>query len=149
MKKLITCSLALLVLAACRSAQKQTNREADPEPTTREIVMDIHNSSNSLDYWGLYEGALPGVGGGEAQISVTLNKDYTYTLKREGESAPETFSGTYSWDDAGSIITLEGAGHTPFRFQVREGNLLVVDKAGNPVGKEPSQRYVLTQTERF
>jgi len=109
-----------------------------------------HNPRNSLDWWGVYEGVIPSASGMGIEVRLTINRDYTFELRYEyiGRDYSAVASGTFRWDDAGRVITLDGQRGFPPFYQVGEGFLRQLDIAGNPIYGSwgfPSdeERYIL------
>lgn len=150
MKKLILLFSVLLVFfVACNSKKKTEENQTD---TTTSEVIDGHNAQNSLNYYGTYEGVTPCADCEGIKVIVSLNQDDTYTLKniylKNGEEAnPSEFTGKFTWDETGSIITLDGATDVPSRFFVGEGSLTILDEKGERISGELAEHYVLEQIE--
>jgi uncharacterized lipoprotein NlpE involved in copper resistance len=69
------------------------------------------NSKISLDWVGTYAGNIPCADCPYIITHITLNADETYSLQMEYEGKEgEVFSnkGTFQWDEAGTIIILDG-----------------------------------------
>ena len=121
-------------------------------PGHETAIETYHNSRNSLTWWGVYEGTIPSASGGGINVRITLNRDYTFEISYEylgRDNGPFTAIGTFRWDDAGRIVTLEGRDGSPFRYpphyQVGEMFLRQLDVYGNPIEGE---RYVLQKVSR-
>ncbi|ADQ18792.1 META domain-containing protein [Leadbetterella byssophila] len=81
-----------------------------------------HNSMNSLDWNGVYEGRLPG---GNAVL--TLNQDLTYSLSQGGK----TTNGDFVWaEDGGRILLAEDNIH----LKVGENFVRMVTVKGKDLG---------------
>jgi uncharacterized lipoprotein NlpE involved in copper resistance len=108
------------------------------------ILNDGHNSRNSLDWWGIYEGTLPAASAPGMNMRLVLNQDETFAVSWDYEDRDGTFSatGTFSWDTDGNIITLEGDGFSSM-FQVAEGSLRQLDTEGNAIEGQFAENYVL------
>ena len=112
-----------------------------------------HNSRNSLDWWGVYEGTVPAASGAGIDVRLTLNRDYTFVLRYDyaGRDGSATVSGTFRWDDAGRAVTLEGPDGLPFGYppfyQVGEGFLRQLDLEGNPVTGALEEHYILRMVQ--
>jgi heat shock protein HslJ len=111
---------------------------------------DQHNSSNSLDWQGVYYGVTPCADCPGIQTIVWLNEDMTYRittryLERQKDSTE--YSGTFRWNDAGNAIILDGSGKQffPGGFFVGESTLSVLDKEGNRMTGMLAAHYMLTK----
>ena len=145
MKKIIILALIAIVAGGCRG-QKTTKSAAEPA-AKQEILNDGHNARNSLDYWGTYTGTLPAANAPGLEVTLTLNEDGTYKLHGHYIERPaETdldYSGTYSWDETGSKITLSGLKDGIGRYKVEENRLRMLDMLYEEITGENAGRYVL------
>lgn len=155
MKKIILFSLVLSTFVACNSTSKSDKNETSSTTTQETIVeADSHNAKNSLDYYGIYEGITPCADCEGIKVTVTLNKDETFTiknvyLKNGKEIQPSEFTGKFTWNDKGSIITLNGVKDVPSYFFVGEGNLTIIDSEGKDINPEMIDNYTLKQIKTF
>lgn len=128
-------SLAAITLAAgaCQSKKNTSNQPADTE----------HNSQNSLDWAGTYQGTLPCADCPGIRYTITLNDDNSYQLKTQylekGDSV-FTENGTFRWDEAGGHITLAERDE---KFQVGENQLIHLDTEGNRITGNLAEHYIL------
>ena len=116
-----------------------------PAPTAQPVV-DAHNSRNSLDWAGVYEGVLPCADCPGIKTRLSLRNDGSYELIEqylERPVAPRTTRGSFTWNAAGGAITLDAAGHGQ-TFRVGEGRLLQLNNDGTPLPPDSPAR-VLTQ----
>lgn len=131
--------LAALVLAACSS------------PSGDGPADGAHNSRNSLDWAGSYTGITPCADCEGIRTTVTLQQDGTFTreLIYLGKSGrPFSDAGQFSWNDAGSAVTLAAGSEAAQQYQVGENRLYHLDRAGNRIVGELADRYVLEKTVR-
>ena len=110
-----------------------------------------HNSRNALDWPGAYSGTLPCADCEGIRTTVTLRDDGTF--ERElfylGKSAsPIRDSGRFSWNDSGSIVTLFVEDGSTQMYQVGEGRLFHLDRAGRRIEGDLADRYILQQATR-
>lgn len=117
----------------------QTDAAAPPTP-------DIHSSRIALDWAGTYSGVLPCADCPGIETVVTLNPDGSFQvvdtyLDRE----PGRFesAGTFTWNDAGSSVTLEEDGGEPVHYQVGENRLFRLDTEGKRIEGDLAPHYVL------
>jgi len=104
----------------------------------------VHNSRISLDWEGSYAGIIPAADAPGISVQITLRADQSFTIvynyiDRPGIAAE---SGTFSWDEAGNIITLK---HTTFppHYKVGENHLLQLDMKGKKITGSLADQYVL------
>jgi uncharacterized lipoprotein NlpE involved in copper resistance len=170
MKK-IACPLFLTVFlwTACRNTESSAVA-ADSTDVTRSVAVSDSpaavapdtvsslptgdNSMTSVDWDGTYMGVLPCADCEGIATSITLKKDKSYTmvaryLGKKGSPVKEN-RGNFSWNEAGSIITLEGiTGGGSNQYQVGENQLFHLDREGKRITGELAQHYVLKkQTDK-
>jgi heat shock protein HslJ len=116
-------SVILLAITIIVSAAAQQNGGGAPQGQPA----DVHNSRNSLDWAGIYEGILPCTDCPDTKIRLTLNYDGTYRLVTQAQgsqNAEKSVSGVFVWQPSGNAITLdEGGGRQ--QFSVGEGRLIL------------------------
>jgi uncharacterized lipoprotein NlpE involved in copper resistance len=110
---------------------------------------DMHNSRNALDWAGTYEGVLPCADCPGIRTRLLLQADGRFELSTQyidRQPAPTKTSGRFSWNSAGSAITLDAAGAGQ-QFAVGEGRLLQLNRDGSaPAWNTPNR--VLTKAAR-
>ncbi len=138
-KKLLKTAIGAMVIAfaiaACQTKKAASNEDADP----------AHNSMNSVDWTGTYQGTLPCADCPGIRYTITLNDDDTYLLKTrylEKSDSVFTESGTFAWDQTGGKITLADRGE---KFQVGENQLFHLDMEGNRITGNLAEHYVLAR----
>jgi len=145
MKKIAILSIASLLFVACNTNSntktETTTTAADGTKTT--TTVDTHNSKNSLDYKGTYTGELPTASGTGMKVKIELGDD-TYKKEITYNEEKETFKseGKYTWNNEGSIITLEGE-EAPNKYKVGENTLTQLDINGNDIKSETGLNYTL------
>lgn len=146
MKKIIILSAAALVaLSSCgnRNQQKKTEQQAaaTEQATT---AADTHNSRNSLDWPGIYEGTVPCADCPGIRVKVTLEADGSYSKTMAYMEKPNIFitKGTFSWDDTGSRITLTDGQESEI-YKVGENRLTMLDQQGNAITGDLADMYIL------
>ena len=134
--KALASSLALAAtLVACMPRQDA----AVPDPA--------HNSRNAVDWAGTYEGITPCADCPGIKTRLTLQPDGRYELSTqylERQVAPQTARGQFSWNAAGSAITLDASGRAQ-QFQVGEGRLLQLNQDGSSPGWNATHRVLAMQ----
>jgi len=136
--------IALVVMAvslgAC--ASKQTTSLAQRTTTP-------DNSANSLDWEGNYAGVIPCADCEGIESSVTLNKDLSYLLKMKYLGKNNIIferQGTFTWNEEGNTIRLQGIPEGPDYYLVGENVLIQLDKQGNRITGALAANYVLRKT---
>ena len=103
------------------------------EPRRAAATGRRHNSRNALDWAGTYEGVLPCADCPGIKTRLVLQHDGRFELSTQyldRQVAPQTASGRFSWNSAGSSITLDAAGWGQ-QFRVGEGRLLQLNRDGS------------------
>jgi len=142
MKKIILSAtvIAILLVNLVSCGQKGLSDKQDNN------IVTVHNSMNSLDWAGTYTGIIPCADCEGISVSITLNLDETYQVSYlylgKGDNIPVSFSGKFSWDEAGGTITLDSE-EIPSRYKVGENRLIQLDMEGNLITGEFADKYVL------
>ncbi|WP_173910217.1 copper resistance protein NlpE [Acinetobacter sp. Marseille-Q1618] len=123
-KTLLILALSGFALTACskpteNSAEKventpqiqQSQTQASAAATTPDAA---HNAETSLDWAGKYKGLFPCADCEGIETELKLNADKTYELEEEykggkGNGTENKVKGTFTFDNTGSIITLDQA----------------------------------------
>ena len=132
----IVLAIATIVSAAAQQSGTGAPRVQHP---------DIHNSRNSLDWAGTYEGVLPCAHCPGTRTRLTLNQDGSYLLvtQRQGsQSAERSVGGIFRWHSSGNTITLDKRGGRQ-QFAVGEGRLMLL-YPGGAAAQPPAANLVLT-----
>lgn len=129
-----------LLLTGCNNTRtpRATDETAD--------VIDMHNARNSIDYEGTYTGTMPCADCSGIRTEIMLNgNSYKMTMVYEGvgDDKENTFetSGTFEWDEDGSIITL--GNDKSEQYLVGENQLFALDRDGNRITGDLADMYVL------
>ena len=116
-------SIVCVVAAAfCACATLEAGSQPARQPTQ---PPDLHNSKNSLDWAGTYEGVLPCADCPGIKTRLTLNKNGTYVLRAEfldRPIVPKTVRGKFTWHASGNAISLDATGGRQ-QWAVGEGHL--------------------------
>lgn len=128
--------------------QEPEEETLDEFPETIEIPMSMgDNSRTSLDWNGTYLGNLPCASCEGIETKITLNTDgtYHYTTHYFGlnDALEHEFLGKFTWDETGSIITLQGVNGIPGKYKVGENQLWHLDMDGNRITGDLADRYIL------
>ena len=129
---LLMAALVIFGLASCLS-----NRGID----------NAHNSRNSLNWAGVYNGTIPAADGPGINVSLSLNQDESFVLQYEyvDRSDNQFISrGSFKWDKNGNIIILKIKDAPPY-YKVEENRLIQLDMKGKPITGSLAKDYVLTK----
>lgn len=132
--------VCLFTLSGCNNKKK----ESAPAEEKTTVVVDAHNSKNSLDYEGTYAGTTPCADCSGIEVEITLTGDqYKKKMVYLGKEDNNTFevSGAYSWNDAGSIIILNN--DNTEQYQVGENALFMLDEKGERITGDLAEMYIL------
>ena len=132
--------ILLAVATVVSTASQQGGAGAPPTQPA-----DMHNSRNSLDWAGTYEGVLPCADCPGTKTRLTLNYDGSYRLVTQAQgsqNAEKSVSGVFTWQPSGNAITLDERGGRQ-QFSVGEGRLTVLRPEGG-ASQSPAANLVLT-----
>ena len=104
---------------------------------------------DSLAWAGPYQGLVPCADceGIATLLELTNDGHFRLNERYEGRSAaPVQSDGTFTWDAAGNIITLDGT-DPPRRFRVGAGRLWMLDLSGQVITGDLAEAYVLTKAD--
>ena len=113
--------LLIGLLAACAGSESQ--------PPAAAGAVDRHNSRNSLDWSGLYEGVVAGQDSPATRTRLTLGQDGSFEWSRRAlvrGATPTTAKGRFDWQPDGNRIVLDAAGGAQ-RFAIGEGRVIVLE----------------------
>lgn len=148
--------LLISALAACSSSADTTDegpQDGGPsEPHFPSVPDPAHNARNALDYEGIYEAVLPCADceGIETRIELFPEQQYRLETRYTGESEEVFISeGRFTWNEAGSTITLENvaAEERPNQYFVAENRLIQLDKDGERITGELADAYELPKQD--
>jgi uncharacterized lipoprotein NlpE involved in copper resistance len=152
--QIICLSALLLATISCKKEAESHAAELKNDSVTSNsdtITMPAadaaHNSENSLDWPGDYSGTLPCGDCKGIKMDITINNDKTYSLSVQAlgkEDQPRIFKGTFYWDTAKNVITLDAEGDH-LKFKVQEGCLRKLDKFGDQEQGGPESAYTLSK----
>jgi len=138
-------SILGIILNACNNnAGKQRELDAQKNEHT---VIDGHNSQNSLDWVGVYEGTLPCADCEGIKTTIELNSDLTYIKKEEyleNKNKKNKFeeNGKFEWNTTGSVIILNNSKKRR-QYKVGENKIIHLDNDGQEIPGDLSEMYVL------
>ena len=154
MQKAIFFTIILgLLLFSCKKENKEATTnltEIKADSVSGMPIDTIHtgdNSETSLDWDGVYVGTTPCANCEGIETELTLGKDKTFVLKTKyigkGAEKIKTEKGTFSWDESGSVIVLNGLEHKPNQYKVGENHLVQMDMQGKIVEGSLASKYIL------
>jgi hypothetical protein len=105
----------------------------------------MHNSRNSLDWAGSYEGVLSCAGCPGTKTTLTLNLDGSYRLvtQQGSQNAEKSVGGVFTWQPSGNAITLDDRGGRQ-QFSVGEGRLTLLRPESGTSPLSPAANLMLT-----
>ncbi|MBG43006.1 MAG: hypothetical protein CL530_03465 [Aequorivita sp.] len=150
-KAAIVFTIAATVFLGCKNGEdKKTYSEETTEISEDTVVVDSHNSENSLDWAGIYEGTTPCADCEGIKTVLELRDDKTYALSQTYLGKPEaenefTKTGDFVWDETGSKVLLKSENDT-LQYKVGENQLWMLDKSGNVITGDLADLYILKKT---
>ncbi|SEA27342.1 META domain-containing protein [Arachidicoccus rhizosphaerae] len=145
--QLLYCAMPLLIsigIQSCKNVQQTNGINSQAQ------INSGHNSQNSLDWAGVYQGQLPCADCSAIQTVITLNADGTFTKQYKYEGKGDSTykeNGTFSWDNHGGIIALKSSAGQQ-SYKVIENGLLQLDQSGNAVQGPSAGSYKLTKLDQ-
>jgi|SRR5690606_7426034 len=137
-KYFVSCFIAATLLTtACQTTKTTSSEVADP----------AHNSRNSVDWAGTYQGTLPCADCPGIETTLTLDEEGSYVLRTtylERSDSIYTESGNFTWDEQGGKITLDADNR---KFQVGENQLFALDMEGSRITGNLADHYVLQKVD--
>jgi len=103
---------------------------SDPEHDPSISNTPPHSSRLALDWAGTYSGTVPCDDCPEKHVEITLHDDGRFERSIgpiDADTMPVADAGTFSWNEAGSIVTLNHDDGEPRRYQVGERRLFVLE----------------------
>ncbi|MDL2262012.1 copper resistance protein NlpE [Bacteroidales bacterium OttesenSCG-928-I21] len=144
--------LSIILLTSCGGVNTKKSSSTKEVNNTEQQQKEIHNSQNSLDYGGTYEGIIPCADCPGIEISITLDYKNKYTKKMTYQNREPnnvfTSKGRYEWNEIGNKITLLNE-TVPEIYQVGENKLTMLDLSGNKIAGENADKYVLRQVNKL
>lgn len=144
--------LAVFIAIACAACSGKAPDAPLAGPGSEPAAVDAaHNSRNAVDWPGTYTGTLPCADCAGIRTTIRLGADggFERELVYVGKSdMPVRDAGSFAWNDAGSIVTLETASGEAQQYQVGENRLFHLDRDGSRVAGDLADRYVLDKAAR-
>ncbi len=140
-------ALAAILAGAFLTSCNQNKNDRDNNISETVRTDTIHTSENSVDYKGTYVGTLPCADCEGIRTEIDLQDDDTYkmttTYQGKGNENDNTYTeeGSYTWNSAGNVITLNNEHNQ--KYQVGEDKLYSLDLDGNRITGDMADLYIL------
>lgn len=149
-KAIVLFAIATAFLVSCLNAEKKESSLEETSETVDAGLIDSHNSKNSLDWSGVYEGTTPCADCEGIKTVLELKKDNTYVLSQTYLGKPKgenefNKSGSFVWDEASSKVLLKSDDYT-LQYKVGENQLWMLDSSGSVITSDLSELYILKKT---
>ena len=153
MTKYFLLLLLIIVMPGCKP-DKTTDKSADSSGNENDevyVTPDGHNSRNSLDWAGVYQGTLPCDQFEGIQSSITLLSmgKFARSIQYHGDNIQsQSDQGNIEWNEAGSNITLISESGARQSYQVGENVLYHLDENGNRMEGDLAEKYLLIKNKQ-
>jgi uncharacterized lipoprotein NlpE involved in copper resistance len=150
-KTMLLVGISIAILGGCKNEVKKDTDSEENMETVDTTAVDSHNSENSLDWAGVYEGTTPCADCEGIKTTLELKKDNTYVLSQtylgKFEEDPKEFgeSGSFTWKDNGSVVVLK-SGDKTIQFKVEENQVRLLDLQGDVIDGDLADMYILKKT---
>ncbi len=149
----VICTSALLLAACGGDGPPAGAAGAGTDAGARsaaQSTIDHHTSRDSLDWPGTYHGITPCADCAGIDTTITLAADGTYERRLDylGNSDAFVDAGPFSWDEAGTTVTLGAPEAMQQRYQVGENVLFQLDRDGHRIEGDLASMYQLRKTIR-
>jgi uncharacterized lipoprotein NlpE involved in copper resistance len=150
-KTMLLVGISIAILGGCKNEVKKDTDSEENMETVDTTAVDSHNSENSLDWAGVYEGTTPCADCEGIKTTLELKKDDTYVLSQtylgKFEEDPKEFgeSGSFTWKDNGSVVVLK-SGDKTIQFKVEENQVRLLDLQGDVIDGDLADMYILKKT---
>lgn len=146
-QQILALAVLTLTFTSCKKEIKSETVATAAAADSTSTVPDMHTSENALDWNGTYEGVIPCADCPGIETKLTLKEDKTYELSvlyQDREKQPTLTKGTFSFDESGSIITLNKNGNKT-SYKVKEGCLAMLDADGKEIEGGLKANYILNK----
>lgn len=146
--------IALFAITLGSCTNKSKTQDATPQDATPidQNIIDHHTSEMSVDWVGEYEGILPCDDCDGIETVIVLRENHTYVaqyrhLGKPGDNKEWGEEGAFTWNDAGSNVTLVSADET-IQFKVGENQLFLITDEGVDLNfNDTSKLHVLNKRQ--
>jgi uncharacterized lipoprotein NlpE involved in copper resistance len=152
MMKALKTAVIILGISSTACNNQATTPEATREKNKDTVVVNkpdtVHNSKNSLDWAGVYEGELPCADCSGIKTTISINADGSFKKKEvyQGKKGSFDSQGVFAWDSTGSIITLS-ADAQKTSYKVGENKLMALDMDGKIIEGPLADKYILLKAQ--
>lgn len=141
--------ILLSTLYSCQASN--TASQSSNENTTSNVqdtIIDSHNSKNSLDWNGVYQGIIPCADCPGIKTTITLHRDssFLYTAEYLESKTILEDHGKFTWLNDGSAVHLKGK-TVDTKYQVGENVLVQMDQDGKMISGAHSNLYNLQKVD--
>lgn len=147
---LLIISIGLLLSCKNEGKDKISSEENEIVVDSTAAKMDMHNSENSLDWAGVYEGTSPCADCEGIKTILELKNDKTYTLSMTYLGKPKVDKykqqGEFTWGQTRSRISLKTDGQ-PIELKVGENKVWLLDGSGNVIDGDLANMFILKKTD--
>ncbi len=152
----LSCGVLLVGFTSCKPKTSENQKpeaiqtsEAEEAPAT-EFTGDGHNSRISVDWNGIYKGTIPCADCEGIKTELTLMEDGSFErrttyLGKDAETRSD--KGYFTWNDAGSSVTLALEDGGIQQYQVGENMLFHLDREGNRITGDLAENYILMKNK--
>lgn len=146
-KAALVFTIAAITFLGCKNEEKKEASSMETVETLDSAIVDSHNSENSLDWAGIYEGTLPCADCEGIKTVLELKSDKTFSLSQtylgKSDSKNEfTQKGEFAWNQEGTMIRLRSES-SRFQFKIGENQLWMMDLKGNIIEGDLADMYIL------
>lgn len=151
-KSILLLALSSMMMVGCKNVDpKESLSEEKVEAVdSTTLISDGHNSQNSLDWAGVYQGITPCADCPGIKTVLNLRENGTYALSMIYLERPEVDElkqqGEFTWDHTGSKIYLKTQGE-PMALKVGENKIWMLDGSENIIEGEIGEGYILKKRE--
>lgn len=140
--------VAALFVVGCHSNNPQNKDLKDSASNDHYSTDDkhdhSHNSQNSLDWEGVYEGIIPCADcpGIKTTVELKDNEQFKYSAEYVERKTTLVDSGKIMWHENGSVVHLHGK-DIDVKYKVGENRLFQLDSEGKPIDGPNAKSYNL------
>jgi heat shock protein HslJ len=139
----------VMLFFSCTQNKNATKSKDTTTNSTSTVPAGGHNSKNSLDWNGVYQGVLPCADCEGIKTRLVLKRDGTFHrilnyLGKDDKVINE--QGIFVWDETGNKITLKTESSSQ-QYKVGENQLTQLDMQGNVITGELADKYKLIKNK--
>ncbi len=146
-KTIIIIAVAVFLVNSCASTRSTKENQPPALVTEQPLANEGPSSNNSLDWQGVYRGAIPCADCEGIETRIILKRDGSFHRSMQYLGKDEKLfsdEGKFSWDKSGNKITLTGdLGQQ--QYHVGENQLIHLDRDGNRISGDLAEKYKLSK----